>query len=274
MSYKDKIVRHDNFKPSEETVKFGQATPNKSGQGKSSRLTYNNKPLVLQTRKLRNPFGFSRGIEGTDSYNKKFSCTISFDVSTAKGKGFLDQMVALQDLVAKEAYENRVAWGLGTNPKKSKAMTAEAVRDKMTPIVRIPTDKEGNEISDYPPTFRVTFLTRTEGEELMITSEVWNEKKEAVTQIDETTIRPGSSCKVLMTAGSVWITPNGYGINFRIKQIMVYPGDGLPTGRCLIEDDDDSDDDEVTPAAASGNIKLSLRNTTSNDDDDAEEEEE
>ncbi|MEX0595220.1 MAG: hypothetical protein WD512_01890 [Candidatus Paceibacterota bacterium] len=242
-NYKEMIVHYDQLTPTTENIKFGKATVNKSGQGKSVRLTYNDSTLFIQTQKLRNPFGFSRGMENTPQFGKKFSCTLSFDLSTAKGKAFRDSMIELQDLVAKEAYKNRVEWGLGKNAKISNEMTEKQVHDMMTPIVRVPIDKETmEEITDYAPTFRVTFNTRNNedtGEVEAITSEVYDHEGVKMKQVDETTIRAGSYCKVLMNANSVWVSPTGYGINFRIKQIKVYPGDGLPTGKCLIEDDED-----------------------------------
>jgi hypothetical protein len=251
-NYKEMIVHYDQLAPTAENIKFGKATVNKSGQGKSVRLTYNDSTLFIQTQKLRNPFGFSRGMENTPQFGKKFSCTLSFDLSTAKGKAFRDSMIELQNLVAKEAYKNRVEWGLGKNAKISNEMTEKQVHDMMTPIVRVPIDKETmEEITDYAPTFRVTFNTRNNedtGEVEAITSEVYDHEGVKMKQVDETTIRAGSYCKVLMNSNSVWVSPTGYGINFRIKQIKVYPGDGLPTGKCLIEDDEDDVQTE-SPAA-------------------------
>jgi len=250
-SYKDLIVRYDQFEPTADSVNIGSANPNKSGQGKSARLQYNGRNLHIQTQKLRNPFGFSRGMKDTEQYGKKFSCTLSFDLQSPKGKAFRDSMVDLQNLVAKEAYENRVEWGLGKSVKVSRDMTEKQVRDMMTDIVRIPTNKDGEETTDYPPTFRVTFNTRNDPdtkEVIAITSEVYDQDGNKLEQVDETTIRPGSQCKVLMYASSVWITQGRFGVNFRIKQIKVYPDDGLPTGRCLIDDDDEEDEatDQVT----------------------------
>ena len=274
-SYKEMIVKYDKFTPSAENIKFGKATLNKSGQGKSVRLTYNDKNLFIQTQKLRNPFGFSRGMEGTPQFGKKFSCTLSFDLSSARGKAFRDAMVVLQDLVAKEAYNNRVEWGLGKNAKISNEMTEKQVHDMMTPIVRIPIDKETmEEITDYAPTFRVTFNTRNaeNGDVEAITSEVFDQNGDKMPVVDETTIRAGSQCQVMMYTNSVWVSPTGYGINFRIRQIKVFAGDGLPSGKCLIEDDDEEDqspqqggdseggdEEPATPAVApSGSKKLSL----------------
>tara|TARA_R100001163_G_scaffold31720_1_gene24809 strand:+ start:7368 stop:8192 length:825 start_codon:yes stop_codon:yes gene_type:complete len=269
-SFRDMIIRYDQFKPATDNVEFGKVNQNKSGQGKSVRLSYNRKQLTLQTQKLRNPFGFSRGMEGTPQYGKKFSCTLSFDLGTEKGKDFMESLRSLEELVAREAYEHRVEWGLGKNAKMSKDMTEKEVRNMMTPIVKVPVDKEtGEEISDYAPTFRVTFNTRNHeetGEVLAITSEVYDQEGNKVTTVDESTIRAGSYCKVLMYANSVWVSPTGYGVNFRIKQIKVYPGDGLPTGKCLIDDEDDEEEDreetgdeEDVEEVTSGAKKLSLR---------------
>lgn len=248
MSYKELIVRYNEFKPTESNVTFQEAKPNKSGQGKSARFNYNKRPLYLQTQKLRNPFGFSRGVEGTPQYGKKFTCTFSFDLKTEAGREFRDQLKELEELVAQHAYENRVEWELGRNPVK---MTKEEVRKMMTPIVKVPLDKKtGEEITEYPPTFRVTFNTRTaevDGEEVpVITSEVYDQEGQRLRDVNEDTIRSNSSGKVLMYATSVWITPQGYGVNFRVHQMKVYPNSGMPMGQCVI-DDDDSEDGEGSP---------------------------
>lgn len=246
MSYKDMIVRYNKFRPSADNVRFGEAKTNKSGQGRSVRLDYENHALYIQTQRLRNPFGFSRGQENTPQYNKKFTCTLSFDLKSADGKGFRQAMEDLQDLVAAEAYKNRVEWGLGRNASEARDLTEKEVRRMMTPIVKVPIDKKTGEPStEYAPTFRVTFNTRNNeetGEVESITSEVYNQDGERLTTVDESTIKAGSNAKVLMYARSVWVTPTGFGINWRVHQMKVYPGTGLPVGKCLMDDDDEDDD--------------------------------
>jgi len=243
--YKDMIVRYDQLKPNSESIKFFEAKPNKNGQGKNVRFTYVDKQLFVQTQKLRNPFGLSKGVEGTAQYGKKFSCTLSFDMSNPKGKAFRKAMEDLQELMVAEAYNKRVEWELGKTKKESRDLTEKEVRRLMTPIVRVPVDKKtGEEISDFPPTFRVTFNTKNDektGEVTAITSEIFNEAGEKVRDVDDSTIKPNSHVKVLMFANSVWVSSAGFGINWRIKQIKVYPSDGLPTGKCLIDDNDDDD---------------------------------
>lgn len=257
---KDMIVRYDQFKPSADSIKFFEAKPNKNGQGKNVRMTYCDKSLYVQTQKLRNPFGLSKGVEGTAQYGQKFSCTLSFDMSNAKGKAFRKAMEDLQELMIKEAYNKRVEWELGKTKKESRDLTEAEVRRKMTPIVRIPVDKKtGEEIAEFAPTFRVTFNTKNDEktkEVLAITSEIFDESGTKVRDIDETTIRANSQVKVLMYANSVWVSSAGFGINWRIKQIKVYPSDGLPSGRCLIDEDDEDaivagvDSEGDAPAAA------------------------
>lgn len=287
MTSKDLIVKAKNFRPAEDNVKFYEAKPNKNGQGKNVRFTYNDNSLSIATQKLRNPFGFSRGPEGSAQYGKKFTCTLSFDLKTEEGRQFRRSMEDLQDMLAQTAYENRVEWGLGKTKKEARDMTEKEVRRMMTPIVKIPVDKKtGEEISDYPPTFRVTFNTRNDeetGEVKAITSEVYDQDGVRMTQVDESTIKPNSQAKVLMYARSAWVTPSGFGINWRIHQIRVYPGDGLPSGKCMIDDDsddesegkettrdedDDEGEDSDEPKGGRGK-RLSLR--TRHDDDDDEE---
>lgn len=254
MSYKEMIVRYNQFNPTSDNITFREAKQNKNGQGKSVLFNYNGNPLYIQTQKLRNPFGFSRGIEGTPQYGKKFTCTLSFDLKTLQGRAFRDAMMELEDLVAAKAYANRVEWGLGRNAKHARDMTEKQIRDMMTPIVKIPIDKKtGEEITDFPPHFRVTFNTRNNdetGEVEAITSEVYNQDGEKITNIDESTIKGGSNAKTLMYARSIWVSPSGFGVNWRVHQMKVYPGTGLPVGRCLMDDDDDEEDtpvDDDTP---------------------------
>lgn len=272
------IVRYDQFKPSPETIKFFDAKPNKNGQGKNVRFTYNGNSLYVQTEKLRNPFGLSKGVEGTDQYGKKFSCTLSFNMQSPKGKAFRKAMDDLQDMLAREAYENRVEWGIGKNKKESRDLTEKEVRNKMTNIVRIPYDKKtGEEITDYAPTFRVTFNTKnneTTGEVTAITSEIFNENGDRIRDVDEDTIKAGGQVKVLMYANSAWVSSAGYGINWRIKQIKLYPSDGLPTGKCLINDEDEDDDDESgAPSSSTRSTRAPQRDTTPTDESDPPEDE-
>jgi len=281
MATKELIVKSDNFDPTEDNTKFYEAKPNKNGQGKNVRFTYTDNPLYISTPKLRNPFGFSRGPENSQQYGKKFTCTLSFDLKTPKGKEFKKSMEELQELLAKQAYENRVEWGLGKTKKEARDMTEKEVRRMMTPIVKVPVDKKtGEEISEYPPTFRVTFNTRNNeetGDVISITSEVYDQDGERLKTVDESTIKPNSQAKVLMYARSVWVTPSGFGINWRIHQIRVYPGEGLPTGRCLIDGDDSDDDseDEVkeksTRSSSVSSSKVTEKPVSKSTEEDADE---
>jgi hypothetical protein len=226
------IVNYDKFTPTPETIKFDKVINSKNSSVRSVRMTYNDKTLMIKTNKLQNLFSLSR-----EEYHTK-KLTFSFDITTAKGKQFYDSMVELQNLVAKEAYKNRVEWGLG---RISNNMTEMQVRDQMTPIIKENWDEK--KAKAYPPTFSVNFSVRQNEStgEKDITSEVYdqNGKIMEMNQVNKSIFTRGTYCKILMYARGVWISPGfGYGICFRIKQVKVYPRLDMqkPIGFCLIDD--------------------------------------
>lgn len=220
------IVNYDKFTPTEETIKFGEVKKNSSY--KNVRMTYNDKTLMLKTPNLRS-------ISNESYYQEKL--TLSFNIRTVKGKAFYDSMVNLENLVAKEAYKNRVEWKLGSSYINSYFMTEREVRDLMIPIIR------ENKEKTYPPTFNVNLNIRNNeetGKFQAIISEVYDQNGKKIIQLNNRTFNTGTYCRILMYTHGVWVLSGScFGISFHIKQVKVYPRLEDPKnqiGFCLIDD--------------------------------------
>jgi hypothetical protein len=245
--------------------------------GKNIGFHYLGHSLALQLPKLETPYGFSRGREGKDEYNKKFTCTLSLDSTTDKKARFVEQLKVFEDMLVRTATENAFEWGLVATKSAAQKATEDTIREKFTPIVKYRIDKGTGEISTkYAPTFRTNFNTNpttnedgTEGVPI-ITSEVWDSDRNCINyekgedgqmhlmhpeRINEAVIPRHCEVISLVQTRSIWVAGGRFGATFRIHQIVVYQsGDFAPTGTLLITDEDDSDDEgnerrQVAPPA-------------------------
>jgi hypothetical protein len=249
-----KWIHCKDFTPTKENFKFGEFKVLKNQSGRIP-FKYNNEKLWIETRRHRNPFGLSRGRpEDEENYNKKITCSLSFDMNTKSGKAFHDNMIAFQEVLIDTAYENRVAWQL-CKPALAAKTTREMIERMFNPVVRVPQDKDGNIIPMYPPTFRVELYSVKDdatGKVKGVTTEVYDQVGSKLEKIDESTITPGSEAKVIMGAMHIYVIPQSrFGISWRLHQLRIFPGATLPTGKCLLRDDDvednDSGEEEMLP---------------------------
>ena len=258
-------VKYNKFEAKDENFEFFKPMTN-DNDGKNIGFHYLGHSLALQLPKLETPYGFSRGREGKDEFNKKFTCTLSLDSTTDKKARFVDQLKAFEDLLVTKATENAFEWGLVSTKSAAQKATEDTIREKFTPIVKYRIDKESGEISTkYAPTFRTNFntspTTNEDGSEgvPIITSEVWDCDRNCINYekgedgqmhlvrpetISESVIPRHCEVISLVQTRSIWVAGGRFGATFRIHQVVVYQsGDFAPTGTLLITDEDDSDDE-------------------------------
>lgn len=256
MSNNSGIVSYNNFDPKK--ITFGSLKSNKNGQGKNISIMYDGRPLIIRTPEMRNPFspGISYGKEDTDQYMKKVTSTLSFDNDrNSKCAQFMERMLELENVLLKMASENLESWGIDVDvePGSSPELVRGLVKQKMTRIVRY--DKKGNNA----PTMRVTYNTENDPETRLvksITTKIFNDKGEPIDEVSQDTISSGDHVKGIISAGAVWVSAMGFGINFRFRQVMVIrSGDRHDFKKCMIERyDDDEASDETTPVGRQQSI--------------------
>jgi len=260
------IVKYNKFEATEENFNFFKPMTN-DNDGKNIGFHYLGHGLAVQTPKLETPYGFSRGREGKDEYNKKFTCTLSLDSTTDKKARFVEQLKAFENLLVKQGVENAFEWGLVKTKSAASKATEESIREKFTPIVKYRVDPESGEISTkYAPTFRTVFNTeRNTGDDEgipIIMSEVFDADGNCVNyekgadenmhlkrpeRVSEAVIPRHCECISVVKASSVWVAGGKFGVTFRVHQTRVYQsGDFVATGVLLIEDEDSDDEGEST----------------------------
>jgi len=260
------FIKAADFKPTESNIKIADIRPNKKGQGMSAYFSYKDqKNLYITTDKHRIPFDVSFGMKGKDRYMEKANLVISYDDQSPEGTSYKESMEELQDILVKHAHANCMKW-FG-DPE----MTEREVRRLMYPLVKIPTKKDPETgvkkvLDGLSPTYRVTLNTRNDKETNQVigfSTEIYDysqkpakgsgESWKSLTGFEEckNLLRGNSQVRTIMTANSIWVTPTGFGINWRARQIVVYSSDPFPKGECHIDDDEeDSSEGGDAPAAA------------------------
>ena len=249
------FTKSHEFNPNIENLNFSQPDFGKDPQGFGTvNLKYYLNVLHIQTPKMYTPFGFSRGIPGTQSFGRDLNIQFNLDSSTEKLVSFLKGLRQLEDVICRVAWENRVEWNLFGNRTEAARATLQDVRAKFSPLIR-----ESNS-GDYPPTLKLGFEMKYNREtgERSIKTECHDERNVDIEPSEETIPRR-SKCILQIKARSLWISPGPdrkFGVKFVIERIKVYPpeetpvgngngslgvGAGLPSGQCLLDDSDDED---------------------------------
>jgi hypothetical protein len=249
------FTKSHEFNPTIENITFSQVDFGKNPQGFGTvNLKYYLNVLHIQTPKMYTPFGFSRGIPGTQSFGKDLNIQCNLDSSTEKLVAFLRGLKQLEEVICRVAWENRVEWNLFGNRTEAARATLEDVKEKFSPLVR------ESRSGDYPPTLKLGFEMKYDREtnERSIKTECHDERNADI-EPSEDTIPRRSKCILQIKARSVWISPGPdrkFGVKFVIERIKVYPpeeskvgngvgivsgGSGLPSGQCLLDDSDDED---------------------------------
>ncbi len=241
------IISSDSWVP--ENHNFGLAKANKSGQGNSAPMTYNNRKYYLKFPKMFSPFGASTAQPKpgeAPSPNPKFSIQLAFgdDVSNAT---FQKKVERFDTYVISDAMkpDKQLSW-LGA--PKTKPYHLDVVTMKYSHMIKRPIDKVTKEINSlYPPFIRANITTSFK-DHTLVTTEVYDFNNELMTvDLDSNSpnhiskkIPPGSQISGLMV-GSVWCNPTGFGVTWNLAQVKVFPAKGLPKGKCLVDDPEDTD---------------------------------
>lgn len=245
MSKTSVFIKASEFEPNLNNVKFGNPEWGSTGYGSVS-VKYNGFDLLIKAPRLTTPFGFSRGIPNTNSYGKDFNIQFNLESNTQKTKAFYDGIIALEEVIIRHAFENRVAWGLFGNQTEAEKATLDDIREKFTPIIRLP--KEG---SNFPATFKMGFrmFYNKDTKKPKITTECHNEDNNEI-EPNEENIPRRSQCIPIVRGKNIWVSPNGrFGLKWQIERIKVYksseiaannednPEQRMVTGQCLLDSD-------------------------------------
>ena len=180
-------------------------------------------PVILQTATLRT----IRGIEANDFGDGPTKHTM--ELALAPEDAEYKKLGELDEAIVNLAFNSKQKW------LKSKTGAAyssiDMVRDKYTPTLRIPRDKEGNVSDRWPPTFRVTIpQDRNTG---AFNVEVWDSKRRRVDPRAFMEQSRNAQVTVIARCTGIWVAGNAFGVSWKAQQILVHSSARLPSLRRL-----------------------------------------
>tara|TARA_Y100001980_G_C14554970_1_gene342541 strand:+ start:3943 stop:4650 length:708 start_codon:yes stop_codon:yes gene_type:complete len=189
---------------------------------------------LLQTPKVRVPFGLNDGSTSTYATDKDkpatYSMQLSFDnyKNSAREAEFIRGIDAIDDRIKQLATENSKTWF-------KKPMKLDVIDELYRPSLKYS--------DDWPPLFRVK-LPQWQGN---FTCQFWDKDQKKATH-DEIT----KSCHViaLLQLQGLWFVDKMFGCNWVIKQVQIFPV--VKIGKeCLIQQDEDEEKaDSIESATA------------------------
>jgi hypothetical protein len=233
-------------------ITFGPIQSNERIAGaRTVPIFYNGRPLRFQTPEMYAPFGLNRfAVNDTPGVTKeKYSIEMSFknlnqppgsDKDKEKVVKREQQFFALlSDIdmhVRKSALENSTAWLKQKYPNNEQGMI---ILDALyTPVLRFHKDKlTGEKTGQYPPTFRLNLPTYNNSNQLNCLC--YNREGERI-DIFNTETKRGRIAGIV-SATSIWITGNKFGVNWKAEQLMVQPSQVLQSFGFKPFDDEDAE---------------------------------
>jgi hypothetical protein len=199
-------------------ISFSEPKKNQMG-GHNVLINYNNNgrsgPLIIQTPRLRAPFGADRQIpDGGGPVRYTLNLSVNNDGATGQ---FFEFIKSLEETVLNAGVDLSEKW---FGKKKSKEVVAELMRS----VVKYPKEKD-----KYDPTVKLKLPYNEKGPQFNIE----DEKKTPVNvwldgEIDLTTIPKGSEAVcVIQCTGVYFIGKSQFGIGFKLLKARVYQGNLL-----------------------------------------------
>jgi hypothetical protein len=218
-------------------IKLGSLRTLDNG-GKVVYVNYKDRPLILQTPKLKAPFGLS-------NWEGKYSLDLSlagYDGSVENTTTFFNVLSQLDEFMLEQGLANGMSWF------KRKMASKDVVDALYTRNVKFPKDRTTGEITDkYPPTFKLSLPTR-DGK---FQCDAYDVKRE---KVDLSAIElKGGKITALAQCLGLWVAGGKFGCSWKVIQLRVEPQEAL-TGYAFRDLDDghneESDIDDIDPVPA------------------------
>jgi hypothetical protein len=212
-------------------------------RGSAIYMNMEGKALVLQTPKMRSPFGLSK-YDDIDKDTKEIKSTrydvqLSFD-RKEDGESddiskFLENMESLDEKLIVDGTKNSKKW-LG------KKMGESSIKEAAyTSIVRV-TDKEDD---DGNPLYAPTIKVKVPYYDGKFKCEFYDNKRNELNQEQFTSmLRPGVQVQALIQCVGIWITNKKYGCSWKLVQMRIFPSQSLKKHAFLEDKEDESDNDD------------------------------
>lgn len=164
-------------------------------------------PIILQTSQMRSPNGI-RGWEN-DGAPTKYSMELVLDPAETEYKKLLEFDQKILDIAC------------NTKNKWIKKASKEVLDALYNPTVRVPRDKETDEVTDkWPITFKLTIPQRDGA----FACELWDNKRKMLDVAEFIKSGSGRNCLVTVIAQctGIWVAGGKFGTTWKAQQILVH----------------------------------------------------
>ena len=214
---------------SNQNVSFTEPKKNQMG-GQNALINYNNNgrngPLIIQTPRLRAPFGADRQVpEGGGPVRYTLNLSINNEGSSGQ---FFEFIKNLEETVLNAGVELSEQW---FGKKKSKEVVAELMRS----VIKYPKEQD-----KYDPTVKLKLPYNDKGAQFNLEDEKKNPINVWVDgEINLSAIPKGSEMVcVIQCTGVYFIGKSQFGIGFKVLKARVYNGTML-RNIDIVDDDDE-----------------------------------
>ncbi len=231
-----------------DNVSFKEPKKNAVG-GQSVLLNYTNPntkksgPLILQTPKMRMPFG--PDISESDTGIKKYSINTSLantDTTNNNLKVFTEIIRSLDDHTKKYATDNSEVW-FG---KKQKAEVLEEFYKS---------EEKKSKNDKYPSTLKLKLPVKITGDKQTPQFDIYNDSKELVNVVHDSDIdlscleKGGEAIAIIQCTGVWFVGKTQFGLGWKVVQLKTFKNQKL-IGYSVVDDEpeeqvDEDEDDEV-----------------------------
>ena len=254
-------------------VEYGEVTTNKYG-GRNCKVKYEGKDFLLQTPRMRLPYGLSVYQDPEDkSKPPRYSLDFSFsgyeldedgNPGQQKIRDFYELCQGFEERLVQEAFKNSSSW---LNMEEANEGVARALtRD----LLRFSKDKETKKkTTKWPPTLKAK-VGFWEGK---FTVKAYDEDKNLIDDLSTFVVK-GTEAVAILKLYQVNFASGKVGYDFRVQQVRLY----RPAGIGAYAFEDDSDDEQpvrtIVRQEADEDIEKSEKSSNKVEDSSSEEEEE
>ena len=252
-------------------ISFSDPVANSYG-GHSINVRYGGQPLLVQTPKMKLPFGMGTYQDEKNPSNVKYSFDFSFAGYELGSDGkpmspairaMHDKLIELDAVLVKGAIANTQAWFPKMEVDDDHQFLVKTLKRNLRPSVKV-----SKQATKYPPTMKTNikeYVDKKDGQTKYFGAKFFDADKNAINNIIEYNVPKYSEAIAILRPKVTFNGGDKYGFSWDISQARVFPAQTMPNYGFI---DDETDDQPVQT-----NFKnLSDPSVSQGGDDDSREE--
>lgn len=225
-----------NFEPSK--IRFGDAKAVGKQGARIVYVSYNDRPLIMQTPEMNCPWGLSNPDKDAKGPAEKLSIALSFkgkEFNAALQKAF-EKGMEFDDVMLQGGIDNCMPWF------KAKYTSKEVVQALYTPFIKFSKDPNTLEITDkYPPSIRFSVPVK-DGK---IPIDCYDENRQPM-ELTETTDLRGAKVTAIVQCSGVWlIGGNKFVPSWKVLQLKVKQSASTIKGFAFKDDEEGEEECDI-----------------------------